>query len=150
MHHLFNIPICSKVSYYNVFHHLHTAYNTVFEMYCPKPIRCPEFQLSKIHSTELYWEQAVSVPATLNANQLSLSTRLALAIAHPNVYGGCIAMAHRDAIVIPYQFWPRMGPRRRGSWRSTDSAAAAGHFRMVSVWICYLVCLYVLLQLPRS
>ena len=27
-----------------------------------------------IHSSELYWEQAVSVPAPLNANDLRLST----------------------------------------------------------------------------
>ena len=46
--------------------------NTVFEMHCPKPIRGPEFQLSKSRSTELYWEQAVSVPALLNANELRL------------------------------------------------------------------------------
>ena len=43
-------------------------------MYCPKPIRVPEFQLSKNRSSELYWEQAVSVPAPLNANELRLST----------------------------------------------------------------------------
>ena len=43
-------------------------------MYCPKPIRGPEFQRSKSSSTELYWEQAVPVPAPLNANELRLST----------------------------------------------------------------------------
>ena len=48
--------------------------NTVFEMYCPKPICGPEFQLSKSHPGELYWEQAVSVPAPLNANELCLLT----------------------------------------------------------------------------
>ena len=34
----------------------------------------PEFQLSKSRPTELYWEQAVSVIAPLNANELCLST----------------------------------------------------------------------------
>ena len=48
--------------------------NTVFEMHCPIPIRGPEFQLCKSHSTELYEKQAVSVPAPLNANELHLST----------------------------------------------------------------------------
>ena len=43
-------------------------------MQCLKPIRGPEFQLSKSHLRELYWEQAVSVPASLNANELHLST----------------------------------------------------------------------------
>ena len=43
-------------------------------MHCPKPIRGPEFQLSKSRSTELYSEQSVSVPAPLNANELHLST----------------------------------------------------------------------------
>ena len=52
-------------------------------MYCPKRIRGPEFQLSKIHSSELYWEQAVSVPAPLNAYELHLSTP-ALPATHPS------------------------------------------------------------------
>ena len=52
-------------------------------MYCPKPIRGPEFQLSKSRSTELYWAQAVSVPAPLNANELCLSTP-ALPDTHPS------------------------------------------------------------------
>ena len=46
-------------------------------MYWPKPLRGLEFQLSKVSqvsSTEFYWEQAVSVPAPLNANELRLST----------------------------------------------------------------------------
>ena len=43
-------------------------------MHCPKPICGPESQLSKSRSSELYWEQAVSVPAPLNANELHLST----------------------------------------------------------------------------
>ena len=43
-------------------------------MHCPKPICGPEFQLSKSRSSEFYWEQAVSVPALLNANELRLST----------------------------------------------------------------------------
>ena len=34
----------------------------------------PEFQLSKSRPTELYREQAVSVPAPLNPNELHLST----------------------------------------------------------------------------
>ena len=43
-------------------------------MYCPKPTHGPEFQLSISRSSELYWEQAVSVPAPLNANELHLPT----------------------------------------------------------------------------
>ena len=46
-------------------------------MQCPKPVCGPEFQLSlsaQVSSTELYWEQAVSVPPHLNANELRLST----------------------------------------------------------------------------
>ena len=34
----------------------------------------PKFQLSESCSIELYWEQAVSVPAPLNTNDLRLST----------------------------------------------------------------------------
>ena len=49
-------------------------------MHCPKPIRGPEFQLSK---SELYWEQAVSVPTPLNANELCLSTP-AVPATHPS------------------------------------------------------------------
>ena len=48
-----------------------------------KTICCPEFQLSKSPSSELYWEQAVSVPAPLNANELHLSTP-ALPATHPS------------------------------------------------------------------
>ena len=48
--------------------------NSVFDMHCSKPIHGPEFQLSKSRSSELYWEQAVFVHATLNANELHLST----------------------------------------------------------------------------
>ena len=43
-------------------------------MYCSKLNRGPEFQLSKSRSSEHYWEQAVSIPAPLNANELRLST----------------------------------------------------------------------------
>ena len=57
---------------------------------------------------------------------------LTLAVACANVYGGCNAMARRDAVIQPYQF-DRIGSRRRGSWRSTDSVAAAVCFRMVCV-----------------
>ena len=38
-------------------------------MYCPKPLHGSELQLSKSRSSELYWEQAVSVRAPLNANE---------------------------------------------------------------------------------
>ena len=44
------------------------------EMHCPKPIHGPEFQLSKSRLSELYWEQADSVTAPLNANELCMST----------------------------------------------------------------------------
>ena len=76
-------------------------------MHCPKPIRGPEFQLSKSRSSELYCEQTVSVPAPLNANEFRLSMP-ALPFTCPsqgedaayamgskfNVYAGCSAMAH--------------------------------------------------------
>ena len=35
---------------------------------------------------------------------------LTLAVACVNVYGGCIAMAHRDAVIQPYQFDPELDP----------------------------------------
>ena len=50
-------------------------------MHCPKPTCGPEFQLSTNHSSELYWEQAVSVPAPLNDYELHLS-RPALPATH--------------------------------------------------------------------
>ena len=51
-----------KVPYYTVFHKFHTA------------IRSPTTLYSKSRSSDLYWEQAVSVPAPLNANVRCLST----------------------------------------------------------------------------
>ena len=56
----------------SVSHSCQRSNNSVFNMHCPKPICGPEFQLSKSRSSELYWEQAVSVPAPLNANELHL------------------------------------------------------------------------------
>ena len=93
-------------------------------MYCPKPIRGPEFQLSKSCSTELFPEQSVSVFALLNANELRLSTPtwgalpatslsgipFALAEACTNVYSGYKAMARVDFFVQPYQFDPESDP----------------------------------------
>ena len=58
----------------SISHSFQRSNNTVFDMHWPKPIHGPEFQLSKSRSTELYWQQAVSVPAPLNANELRLST----------------------------------------------------------------------------
>ena len=66
-----------KVPYSTVFHQFHTAVKgpkTLFNMYCPKHIPGPAFQLSKSRSAELYSEHSVSVPAPLNANELHLST----------------------------------------------------------------------------
>ena len=57
----------------SISHSCQTSNNAVFKMHCPQPIRGPEFQLSKTRSSELYWEQAVSVPEPLNANELHLS-----------------------------------------------------------------------------
>ena len=51
-------------------------------MHYPKPMHGPEFQLSKSHSTDLYSEQFVSVPAPLNANELCLSTLLGEPASH--------------------------------------------------------------------
>ena len=63
------------------------------------------------------------MPAPLNANELHLSMPtcllhtplrermpLMLAVACTNVYGGCNAMARRDAVVQPYQFVPESDP----------------------------------------
>ena len=70
------VSSCVESSYCftSISHSCQRSNNIVFEIYCPKPIRGPEFQLSKSNSRELYWEQAVSVPAPLNANELHLST----------------------------------------------------------------------------
>ena len=69
---MFKGPILNCFS--SISHSGQRSNNTIFEMHCPKPIHGPEFQLSKSHLRELYWEQAVSVPASLNANELCLST----------------------------------------------------------------------------
>ena len=96
-------------------------------MHFPKPICGPEFQLSKSRSTELYWEQAVSVPAPLNDNELHLSTPTWRALPATRPSQGedasyvactnamvdvhiCIAMARGDAFVQPYQFDPESDP----------------------------------------
>ena len=42
-------------------------------------------------------------------------------------------MAHQVDVVQPYQFYPESDAEGEVYWRNTDSAAAAGHFRMVSV-----------------
>ena len=60
-------------SFSSILHSCQRSNNTVFETYCPKPIHVPDFQLSKRRSSELYWEQAASVPTPLNANELCLS-----------------------------------------------------------------------------
>ena len=65
-------PILYRFS--SISHSWQRSNNSVFDMHCPKPIRGPEFLLSKSRSTELYSEQSVSAPAPLNANELRLST----------------------------------------------------------------------------
>ena len=67
---------CLRVPYYTVFPSISHSWSnsSVFDMHWPKPIRGPEFKLSKSCSTELYSEQSVSVPAPLNTNELHLST----------------------------------------------------------------------------
>ena len=79
----YNLPICIPSTKYfkgpmlycfsSISHSYQRSNNTVFEMHSPKSIRGPEFQQSKNRSSELNWEQAVSVPAPLNANELHLS-----------------------------------------------------------------------------
>ena len=127
-------------------HSCQRSNSSVFNMHRPKPIRGPE--KSKSRSGELYWEQAVSVPAPLNANERRLSTPTSLLHAplrerRPLMLAVACAIVTVDVYMYRYgspryfrstlPVWPRIGPRRRGSWRSTDSAAAAGCFRMVSV-----------------
>ena len=55
-------------------HSCQRSNNSVFDLYYPKHIRGPAFQLSKSRFAELYSEHFVSVPAPLNANELCLST----------------------------------------------------------------------------
>ena len=64
-------PILSCLS--SVSHSCQRSNNSVFDMHCPKPMRGPEFQLSRSGSADLHSEQSVSVPAPLNANELRLS-----------------------------------------------------------------------------
>ena len=109
----------------------HCILYTVQFLYALSQTHGPKFQLSKSHSSELYWQQAVSVPAPLNANELHLSTptcllqaplwesmALMLAVACANIMADayiCIAMAHWDAFVQPYQFGPESDPEREAS-----------------------------------
>ena len=58
----------------SISHSCQRSKNSLFNMHCPKPMRGPDFQLSKSRSTEFYSDQSVSVPAPLNANELRLST----------------------------------------------------------------------------
>ena len=69
---LFKGPILCCFSL--ISHSCQRSKNSVFDMYCPKHICGPAFQLSKSRSAELYSEHYVSVPAPLNANDLCLST----------------------------------------------------------------------------
>ena len=57
----------------SISHSCQRSNNSVFNMYCPKHIRGPAFQLSKSRSAELCSQHSVSVPAPLNANELRLS-----------------------------------------------------------------------------
>ena len=73
------LDVSLKVPYYTVFpsisHSCQRSNNSdTNDMYCPKHICGPEFQLSKSRFAELYSERSVSVPAPLNANELRLST----------------------------------------------------------------------------
>ena len=104
-------------------------------------------QLSEVQhciclSSKLYWEQAVSLPAPLNANELRLLTPglpatrplrekmpLMLEVACANVYDGCIAMARWHEVVQPYQFDPDFGPEGV----APEEIQILWHFRMVSV-----------------
>ena len=70
-----------------------------YKMKCPKPIHGSEFQLSKSRSSELFWEQAVSVPASLNANELRLSTP-ALPATCPFQGDGALTLAVARANVL--------------------------------------------------
>ena len=115
----------------SISHSYQRSNSSVFDMHWPKPIHGPEFQLSKSCSTELSWQQSVSVPAPLNANELHLSTPtwrglpayitlrerkpLTLTIACANVYGGFIAMTRRDFFVQPYHFDPESDPEGEAS-----------------------------------
>ena len=57
-----------KVPYYcfsSISHSCQMSNNTVFEMHCSKPIWGPYFQLSKSHSSELYWALLSSTESRL-------------------------------------------------------------------------------------
>ena len=58
-----------KVPHYTVFHQFHTAVRGPTTLY----LKCIAPNPSVVQKS-LYWEQAVSVPAPLNANELRLST----------------------------------------------------------------------------
>ena len=139
-----------KVPYYTVFHQFHIAVRgptTLYSICIASNPFVVEFQLPKSRSTELYSEQAVSVPAPLNANELCLSTptwpcglhhpegeeAALLGVAYANIYSGCNAMACRDFFVQPNQFDPELDPEGEAPFQNTDYVAAAGSFRMVSV-----------------
>ena len=56
------------------------------------------------------YELCLSMPALLLHTPLIERVPLKLAVAYVNVYGGCIAMACRDAVVQLYQFIPESDP----------------------------------------
>ena len=56
---------------------------------------------------------------------------LKLAVACANVYGRRNALACRDAVI--HQFDPESDPEGEAPEKNTDSVAAAGCFRMVSL-----------------
>ncbi len=75
--------------------------------------------------------------------------QLAITVPCANVDSGCIAMAHRHAVVQAFQFDPESDPDGEAP---DEEVATAGHLRMVSlkycVWTGTLVgCLCMLLQL---
>ncbi len=74
--------------------------------------------------------------------------QLAITVPCANVDSGCIAMAHRHAVVQAFQFDPESDPDGEAP---DEEVATAGHLRMVSlkycVWIRYFswfvyVCCY--------
>ena len=115
-----------KVPYYTVFHQFHTAVRGPTTLYlkciAPSPSVVHNFSCLKVNqvsSTEsrlflcLHLQMLmISVCQCLSCLlHAPLRERaLALAVACANVYGGCIAMARRDAVIQPYQFDPESDP----------------------------------------
>ena len=95
------------------------------------------------------------MPAPLNANELRLSTPalsatrpsqlLMLAVACANVYGGCMAMARKEAFVQHYQFDPELDPEGEAPeevqtlWLQQDVSEWLVCLNNVNLFVCVVI-----------